>query len=335
MKYQRFFLIVSLVLNSVLLLRVYRNSPTVRNSSKLRILELPSVEPNDVKNDTEGDDVLSKTHNYQQQQQPSLPLESQQVIFVGGVPRSGTTLIRAMLDAHPDILCGKETRVIPRILAMRNRWDRSDNEHRRLLEAGMDEELLDKATRAFVNTIILGHGALVPFLCTKDPLVLNYMTDVVRLYPKAKFVLLIRDGRAVAHSIVSRNVTISGVNSRSYLSAAMFWNKVMMRMTRDCDHLGTSKCMEVYYERLVQSPREGMKKLLKFLDVPWHENILRHHDFIDKEILLSKCVYLVGLDIITVPDITVPILDFNSRISLYRVNIDILLNPLDGDDGIL
>ncbi len=32
------------------------------------------------------------------------------LIFIGGVPRSGTTLMRAMLDAHPDVRCGEETR---------------------------------------------------------------------------------------------------------------------------------------------------------------------------------------------------------------------------------
>jgi len=44
------------------------------------------------------------------------------LIFVGGMPRSGTTLMRAMLDAHPDVRCGQETRIIPRILGMRANW---------------------------------------------------------------------------------------------------------------------------------------------------------------------------------------------------------------------
>ena len=29
-------------------------------------------------------------------------------IFIGGMPRSGTTLMRAMMDAHPDVRCGKK-----------------------------------------------------------------------------------------------------------------------------------------------------------------------------------------------------------------------------------
>ena len=37
-------------------------------------------------------------------------------IFIGGHPRSGTTLVRAMLDSHNKIRCGEETRIIPRIL---------------------------------------------------------------------------------------------------------------------------------------------------------------------------------------------------------------------------
>lgn len=215
-------------------------------------------------------------------------VESRQVIFVGGVPRSGTTLLRAMLDAHPEVYCGEETRVIPRILAMRNRWDHSEKEHQRLEEAGINGDLLDRATRGFISEIILKHGMPSKYLCNKDPLVLNYMHDVMRLYPKSKFILMIRDGRAVAYSIVSRNVTITGVNSKNYQAAANFWNKAMQRMVSDCGRLREKRCLQVYYEKLVLNPREWMVRILDFLGVPWHENVLHHHKLINSEIFLSK-----------------------------------------------
>ena len=107
----------------------------------------------------------------------------QETIFVGGVPRSGTTLARAMLDAHPDIRCGEETRVIPRIIGMRSRWSRSKKEISRLKEAGISEETLDSATRAFISEIILNHGKLAKYLCNKDPLVLNYTGDYLAYSP--------------------------------------------------------------------------------------------------------------------------------------------------------
>jgi len=61
------------------------------------------------------------------------------LIFIGGFPRSGTTLARAMLDAHSDIRCGEETRVVPRILQLAAQWNRSVKESNRLHEAGLTD----------------------------------------------------------------------------------------------------------------------------------------------------------------------------------------------------
>lgn len=77
------------------------------------------------------------------------------LIFIGGVPRSGTTLMRAMLDAHPDVRCGQETRIIPRILQMRQHWIRSQKESLRLEEAGVNAEVSLEVEETVLSYFIL------------------------------------------------------------------------------------------------------------------------------------------------------------------------------------
>lgn len=122
------------------------------------------------------------------------------------MPRSGTTLLRVMLDAHPDIRCGEETRVVPRILGLRQQWLKTGLEAERLKEAGIDEDVLDSALSAFILEIIVKHGVPAPRLCNKDPFTLRSAVYLRKLFPKAKFILMIRDGRAVVNSIISRKV---------------------------------------------------------------------------------------------------------------------------------
>ena len=271
-------LAVSLIVNGLLLIGVYHVSTSSKVEDPLGKARGDSSSPLDHQKIADTSNSIDIKAS----------LKSRPITFVGGVPRSGTTLLRVMLDAHPDIRCGEETRVIPRIISMRSKWIKAEKEHRRLKEAGMSDETLDDATRAFISDIIAANGPMAPHLCNKDPLVLNYMPDVVRLYPKAKFILMIRDGRAVAYSIVNRNVTITGVDSKSYVSAALFWNKVVQRMTTDCRYLGRHRCLQVHYEELVANPRHWMEQILQFLDIPWHDNVLKHHQFINSEVSISK-----------------------------------------------
>ncbi|XP_061775312.1 protein-tyrosine sulfotransferase 1 [Nerophis ophidion] len=211
------------------------------------------------------------------------------LIFIGGFPRSGTTLMRAMLDAHPEVRCGEETRVIPRLLAMKQMWSRSGKEKMRLDEAGVTDEVLDAAMQAFLLEVIVKHGEPANFLCNKDPFALKSLSYLAKIFPRAKFVLMIRDGRASVHSMISRKVTIAGFDLGSFRDCLTKWNRAVESMYTQCLEL-PDRCLPVRYEQLVLHPGTWMTTLLTFLHIPWSDAVLHHEELIGKAggVSLSK-----------------------------------------------
>jgi len=212
------------------------------------------------------------------------------VVFIGGMPRSGTTLLRVMLDSHPDVRCGGETRVIPRLLNLRNSWLKAPFESQRLLEAGITADVLDRAVGEFMLEIIARHGRPAKRLCNKDPFTLKSAVYIKSLFPNAQFLYLVRDGRAVAHSIVSRKVTISGFDITDYRQCLKKWNAATSSMYEQCKSLGPKVCHPVYYEQLVLHPEHTLRGILDFLRLPWNSTVLHHEKFVNQPdgIELSK-----------------------------------------------
>lgn len=208
--------------------------------------------------------------------------QSMPLIFIGGMPRSGTTLMRVMLDAHPEVRCGEETRVIPRLLGLKNQWQRSEKESKRLLEAGLNDDVLSSALAAFILEVIAKHAEPAQRLCNKDPFTLKYTLELAKMFPNAKFLLMIRDGRAVVHSIISRAVTISGFDLKNFRSCLEKWNTAMESMYFLCMKAGSGKCMPVFYEQLVLHPEDELRKIFAFLDIPWNDIVLHHEELINK-----------------------------------------------------
>lgn len=198
------------------------------------------------------------------------------ILFIGGMPRSGTTLMRSMMDAHPKMRCGEETRLVPRILGMRSNWYRSEKEKKRLDEAGVNEAVINSAISEFILEIIVKHGKPAERLCNKDPFTLKSTKYLIDLFPNARFILMTRDGRATAHSIISRQVTISGFDITSYRDVITKWSRAIQQMYDQCKEVGPKYCMQVKYEDLVLHPRPTLKKILAFADLDWTENVMEH-----------------------------------------------------------
>lgn len=78
--------------------------------------------------------------------------------------------------------------------------------------------------------VITGHGKPAERLCNKDPFTLKSTDYLAELFPKSKFLLMIRDGRATVHSIISRQVSITGFDLSDYRQCLEKWNNAIATM---------------------------------------------------------------------------------------------------------
>ena len=80
----------------------------------------------------------------------------ERIIFVGGPPRSGTTLVQNMLDSHPDICGGPEFDNIPNIIGVRNMM--LDSLNRGRTDVFMNKEYLDSRVVEFIESFLLPYA---------------------------------------------------------------------------------------------------------------------------------------------------------------------------------
>ena len=201
-----------------------------------------------------------------------------QFVFIGGAGRSGTTLFRAMLDAHQDIHCGPESKLVPAICMLRNEWWKTHQGD--LKAAGVNEEILDAAVGGFVSALLNGLGQDKECVADKTPHNLLYMEQLSRSFPRARFIHLIRDGRAVAASLVRQDwkdlATGESVHyCKDLASAASYWSDMILRVRSQIGCV-PGRYLEVHYEDLVSDPEAVMKKVLAFLGQAWDPSVLSH-----------------------------------------------------------
>jgi len=128
------------------------------------------------------------------------------LFFVLGVPKSGTTWLQRLLDAHPNILCTGEG-ALHWYLADMRRVVQDYNRHLAARSEIFQKQLfpplaapeLHRLTRHFILQRLQSAVGKLPdgiaWLGNKDPDHGNNMPAMARLFPRAVFLHIIRDGR--------------------------------------------------------------------------------------------------------------------------------------------
>jgi len=208
--------------------------------------------------------------------------------FIVGATRSGTTLLRLMLDSHPQMAIPSETHFIPDLIkayrlesASPERLAEAITSHRRWGDFHLDAAELVKRLQA-IDPINPGDAIRAFFHLyaeregkqrwgDKTPGYVREMHRIESVLPEARFVHLIRDGRDVALSVMSMNWGPSTVPE-----AAFRWKKRVLRAREQVPRIG--HYIEVKYEDLVTDTEPTLRRVCEFVDLPYDEAMLRYHE---------------------------------------------------------
>jgi hypothetical protein len=208
--------------------------------------------------------------------------------FIVGTGRCGSTLLRLMLDSHPSLALPDETHFIPRLarlagsganlhqlvdaLRTDERWAGFGITSEALLaRAGTRREPpVEALLRAFYEGYAARFGKTR--YGDKTPPYVFEMPLVRQLFPEARFVHLVRDGRDVALSMREK----AWWGPKTLAETASWWT-ITILMAR-AQGAGAPDYLEVRYEDLVQQPEETLRRVCEFIEVPWDGVMLRYHE---------------------------------------------------------
>jgi hypothetical protein len=209
-----------------------------------------------------------------------------------GAPRSGTTLLRFMLDAHPDVAIPPETGFLTLGHSLEGRADHVREQFFNAVtnfppdapawnDFGVSRHRfwsLLQATTPF--SIAQGYRAFYrayaerfnkPRWGDKTPMHCLHLTTIQEVLPEAYFIHVIRDGRDVALSL--RQTWFSPGSTIETL--AQHWITCVTaarQQSARCDHY-----LELRFEDLVQDSNAVLARVCRFINLPYSPEMLTYH----------------------------------------------------------
>jgi hypothetical protein len=192
-------------------------------------------------------------------------------VFIVGSMRSGSTMLRLILDSHPRIAIGAETGFMGALLANRRipGWKHGAEWFGRI---GWSEEEMDVRLREFYTGMFERYARSQGKARwgDKTPFHTSHIQDMGEVFPDAVFVGIVRHPGAVAASL-HRSFHYA------FDEAVGYWCDVNRQMLTAAGELGDrfSLCR---YEDLVSDSESVLRELMPAIGEEFDVALLRHHE---------------------------------------------------------
>jgi len=214
--------------------------------------------------------------------------------FIIGSGRSGNTLIRSMLVAGEEVSIPPESYVWPRIIRIFATynflpWEKICSliiaefeaykefytwemnlykAHKNTRELPKDKQTLSYIIREIYKTYQGEKGEENRLWGDKTPINTLFVDKVVKIFPNAKFIHIIREPKDVACSYVKAGLY------EKHEEAANFWKLAITKVLAFRESLPDKQFHQVAYEDLVRSPKRELSSLCDFLEISYTDKML-------------------------------------------------------------
>jgi tetratricopeptide (TPR) repeat protein len=201
--------------------------------------------------------------------------------LLSGHPRSGTTLLEQVLDAHSDIISIEETSLVHDEIYRPIARDFPPGTGLLQMLDSAPPSLIHQARENYFHCVemFLRESIGGRLLVDKNPGINILIPVLARIYPETKFLVALRDPRDVVMSCFMQALTLMPASSaylsiegtvNHYASTMGFWLAMSPRLG--------NQCMHVRYEAMVDDLPAVTRSVLEFLGVGFEDNVLKFHE---------------------------------------------------------
>jgi tetratricopeptide (TPR) repeat protein len=205
-------------------------------------------------------------------------------VFLVGFPRSGTTLLDTILMSHPRIEVLEEEPALRRANTVLNDFAG--------LPTAMDAKIQEARKIYWETSAALAPLAPGNLLIDKNPLTMNLLPLVRRLFPEARVILALRHPCDVLLSCFMANFRLNdGMANFLTLESAADLYDASFSYYEHVQQLMPFPTHVVTYEKLVADRETELRALFDFLGLDWHDAVLDHQETAKKRGRIKTASY--------------------------------------------